>query len=556
MGRGYSRRDWQALAATLLLALVLRGVLCSRLACLSRDGVQFITFARQLASDPIATMTATTKQPGFSWLLLGLHGAVNLVVDASSPFAWQRCGQTIALVGGICVCGLIFVLTRRLFDTATTAIAGIFGAVWPQGAHLSADVLSDMPHLALYLAAFLFAYRALKSDRLGWLVPSGIVAGLAYMLRQEAMGLVVAAAVCWAWPDRRRSWLRQLAGVATVALCFAAVIAPYSIATGKVLPNKNPWNLLFGTPQKLTTETSNEKDEGGRMKDEKVAEAGATAVVGSLFILHPSSFIFPSASLPARRDGDVFAGVTSWWMAPPKMIEGWAKSGRYIISTLFLLALVLKSAPRADPTGRRLAIAAVFLQLLAVQFRIKSYGEISSRYMIIPLVLCIPWAASGLLALLNVVAARLRAAWNVQSIDVRTLGTILVALPMLYYLARPINYEKAQFRHAGEWLYQHARPGDLVLAHDRLEQLMFYAGRTYPDQTWLRCSPTESVEAIRAEISQRHPQWYVDVEGGAQQRADRGSDRQATSSRAIPDLQPAWSGGASGQEVRIFHVVP
>jgi 4-amino-4-deoxy-L-arabinose transferase-like glycosyltransferase len=598
LGRSYSRRDWQALLAVLLLALVLRGVLCSRLACISRDGVHFVTFARQLADDPIPAMKTTTKQPGFSWLLLGVHGVAGWFTEADSPIAWQRCGQALALLGGICACGLIFILTRRLFDAATASVAGVIAAVWPQGAHLSADVLSDMPHLALYLLAVFFAYRAMNFDRLGWLVPCGIVAGLAYMLRQEALGAVVGAALCWAWPDRRRSWPRQLAGAAVVVLCFSAVIAPHSIATGRLLPNKNPWEMLFSSPrQELTTKTQRgeaatkvaadllvgrrppqdlsgsrrnralvvrghggQENEGGPLTSPGDVKGRRMKVVSSAqsagLRMAAASFNPLSASLPARRDGNLLAEMIPWWKAPPKMIEAWAKSGRYIISTLFLLALILKTSPPAEPTGRRLVMAVVLLQLLAVQFRIKSYGEISSRYMIIPLVLSIPWAASGLLALLTIVSTRLRSVWNVQSIDVRTLGTVLAALPMLYYLARPVNYDKAQYRQAGEWLHQHARPDDLVLARDRLEQLMFYAGRTYPSRAWAQCAKGDSIEDIRSDVARYHPQWFVDAAGSRRAKIDEAQLFRALSSGAIPQLQSAWSGGTKEHNACVFRVAP
>ena len=556
LGRGYSRQDWQALAAVLLLAIALRGVLCTRLACISRDGAQFISYARQLADDPIPTMKTTTKQPGFPVLLLGVHGVVDCFVVANSPMAWQYCGQALALIGGVGVCAMIFVLTRRLFDTATASTAGVLAAVWPQGAQHSADVLSDMPHLALYLLALYFAYRAIGTRRPGWLALCGLIAGIAYMLRQEALGIVLAGAICWAWPDRRCSPLRRLAGVAVLVGCFAVVIAPHSIATGKLMPNKNPWELLFGKPQqKITTETrryGEEKDEGGRLKDERRIVLAASRESGSGFILHPSSFILSSAS-PCLR-GEFLAEMIPWWKAPPKMIEAWAKGGRYVISTLFLLALVLRSAPRAERTGRRLVIAAVVLQLLAVQLRIKSYGEISSRYMMIPLALSIPWAASGLLVLLSMIAARLRSVWNVKAIDVRTLGVVVVALPMLYYLARPVNYDKAPYRQAGDWIAKHTCLCDTVLAPERFLQIMFYAGRTYPDRTWIQTSKYSSIESLRAELRRRGSQWFIDDAGTRKSKSGEADRFWILSSGAIPEVHPVWSSPVGGSEVGIFRV--
>ncbi|MFH1417098.1 MAG: glycosyltransferase family 39 protein, partial [Planctomycetota bacterium] len=464
--RPWTRQDRHALMATLLLAVLLQCFLATRLACISRDGVQFVTYARQLGADPVPTMRTTTKQPGFSYLLLGAHRALGPILGGDTPLGWQRCGQLIGLIGGVCACGLVFFLARRLFDTTTASVAGILAAVWPAGAHLAADVLSDMPHLALYLLAFLFAYRALATGRVRHMALCGASAGIAYMLRQEALGMLAAPAICWCLPTCRRSWKPKLLGVVLLTLCFAAVVAPHSIVTGRLMPNKSLGELLFGLS--LTTD------------------------------VHPTPPL-------------VLASAIHWWMAPAKMVEAWGKSGRYVISTLFLLAMFLKSAPRAEANGRRLAVAAVLLQMLAVQLRVKSYGEISSRYMVVPLALSIPWAAAGLLALLNIISLRLRARWPIRPIDIRTAGIVLASLPMLFYLTKPVGAGKAHYRHAGQWLYENAEPGDGVLAHSRLEQLMFYAGRTWPDETWRRLDEAATVDDIRRQIDGHAARWLVDV---------------------------------------------
>jgi 4-amino-4-deoxy-L-arabinose transferase-like glycosyltransferase len=509
LGRRYSRRDWHALVAVLLLAGLLRGFACGRLACISRDGVQFVTYARQLSEDPLTTMRTTTKQPGYAWLLLGVHRIVGPFIADAEPLAWQRCGQLIAFIGGVCSCAFIFMLTRRLFDTPVASVAGILAAVWPQSAHLSADVLSDMPHLALYCLTLLIAHQALQSGGIRYMALCGLLAGLAYLLRQEALGAATAASVCWVWPTHRLNWKHKVIGVVVLALVFAAVVCPHSIATGRLMPNKNLHDLLFGGP---------------------FAQAS----------------LFPP---PA-----VFAWVLHWAAAPVRMLEAWSKSGRYVISTLFLLALFLKSAPQAEPVGRRLVLAAVVLQLLAVQLRVKSYGEISSRYLIIPLALAIPWSAAGLLTLLNLLCVRLRAVWNVKPVDVRTIGVVLAALPLLYYLARPVNHDKAAYRRAGQWLYQNAGREDLILAPEGLEQLMFYVGRTYPDRTWIAYAEDEPIEQMQVRVRSAGARWLVDAEGCRRKGVDETAYFQALLAGATPQLQTAFGGGSQGRQAYVFRI--
>jgi len=508
-GRYWSRRDWHALLAVLLLGLLLRGLATTRLACVSPDGVHFTAYAKQLADAPIQAMKTTTKQPGFAWLLLGAYRASGHGLAQAEPIAWQRTGQIIALLGGVCVCPLIFVLTRRLFDSQVAAVAGILAAVWPQGIHLSADVLSDMPHLAIYLTALLVALRSLETGQSGGMAICGLLTGAAYMLRQEALGLVPAVGLCWLWQGRTLGRKRRAIGVVLLALCFAAVVAPHSIATGRLLPNKNPWDMLFGRPGE------------------------------------------PMSGMPPPM---LLAEIIPLWKTPLRMAEAWAKSGRYIISTLFLLALILRSTPRASAAGRRLILAAVVLQLAAVAFRVRRHGEISSRYLVIPLVLCLPWAAAGLSTLLNLVSARLRAVSRLRSIDVRTLGVVLAALPMLYYAAAPVNADRAGYRQAGEWLREHAGPDDLILGHERLGQIMYYAGRTYPSEAWLQCPADATLEEIDRRIAESRPRWFVDAEGSHHQMIDETSYFHDLATGAVSRLRQVFVGGPEGRRAFVFLV--
>lgn len=490
----------------------MRAFLCTQPACISRDGVHFITFAKQLAEDPIKWMQVTTKQPGMAWLLLGTHRLVGPIVGDDAPIAWQRCGQLIALLGGVCACGLLYLLTRRLFDTTTAAVAGILAAFWWQGAQLSADVLSDMPHLAAYLLALLVGYAALRSKQTWALAACGLIAGLAYMFRQEAIGIVAAVGVCWLWPNQGLRPRKRLLGIAVLAVCFAVVVAPYAVAVGKIMPNKSLHDLFRGSAD--------------------VSGAFGFGQDPSLLLAH----------------------VIPWWQAPIRMVEAWSRSGRYAISTLVLLGVLLRSAPRAETTGRRLIVAAVLMQTLLVQARVTTYGEISSRYMVIPLALSIPWAASGLVTLLNTVIERLHAAGNAAKAAVLIIGIILPLAPQLYCLLPPVNSGTLPLRAAGQWLRDNTDPDQPVLAHERLEQVMFYAGRTYPDQTWLRIPETASIAEIRRHVARPTPAWFVDVEASRRKKSDETAHFRALQDGSIPQLLLKQTIGPAGSRVHIFSI--
>lgn len=568
--RPFTREDRQALFAVLALAIVLYGFLTARLACLSRDGVFFIEFAQQLADDPIQWLGVHLKQPGFSYLLLGVHKVLGPLLGGDTPLAWQRCGQLVACLGGIASCALIFLLARRLFDTTIAFMAGLLAVCWPAGGHLSADVLSDMPHLALYLAAFLMAHRAMQMQCARRLVACGVFAGAAYWMRQEALGIVAASAMCWMWPGQVRKRKERWIGLAVLLLCFAIVVAPQSIASGRLMPGKSIKDMIFGhdaaqaaspTPQssglkhvgRASPDTANQMltvgvespanpepfhfSSAGRARptlassiniDTKGTAHRAVAQGGGPPSSSPKPRVShlkpqaPSLKPQASSPKHLLAESIPWHLAPARMAEAWGKSGRYVISTLFLLCLFLKSAPRAERSGRRLVLLAVALQVIAVQLRVRSYGEISSRYMVIPLALSIPWAAAGLLATITLIAAKLRERWPVlRPVDIRNVGLVVVMLPMLYYLTLPPGGDRADYRAAGQWLYDNADPADVVIAHDRLKQVMFYAGRTYPRRDkWIACKETDGTHALAKLIRRKHARWLVDIERSRREAID------------------------------------
>ncbi len=509
----------------LLLAAVLRLFLCVQLPCISRDGVQFVTFARDLAVDPVSALRATTKQPGMSLLMLAADRLIFSTFYREHPLVWQACGQLLSFLGGVAVCCLVCLLTLRLFGSSAAQIAGILAALWPQGAHLSADVLSDMPHLGLYLCAILLGYNAIQKGRIPHLALCGFIAGLAYLLRQEALGAVCAVAFCWVFPAGGRRLRRRLMGVVALALAFALPVAPYAVAAGRVMPNKSFRDLLFGSP----------------VVEDDDASPEAPASAGEVPVIEPRP---PS-----------LAHVIPWWQAPARMAEEWAKSGRYVLSTLVLLALFLKSAPRAEPTGRRLVVIAILLHLVAVQLRVKAFGEISSRYLVIPAALTIPWAAAGAITILTVVAARLRAsADDLRSTFVVWLvGSLIIVLPLLYYTTRPADESKRHYRQAGDWLRKHASPADRILAHDRLEQLMFYAARSPRASTWLRQTGAPSLDSLREDIERLQPDWFVEVRAGRDGPSEAPEYFRALEEAVVPSMQLAWVVGPPERKIIILH---
>ena len=255
------------------------------------------------------------------------------------------------------------------------------------------------------------------------------------------------------------------------------------------------------------------------------------------------------------------------YVAPARRVEEWFKSGRYVLATLVLIALILRTAPRAESRASRLVVVAIALQLVAVQLRVRSYGEISSRYLLIPAALTIPWAAAGLSSLVTVIAAALARGAGETGADaaivarrrVRSLwlsASLVVFVPLISYATMQVNADKAPYKLAGWWLRSNTKRSDRVHAHDRLEQVMFYAGRTWPETTWVygddgHSKPT--LERLDGIIRDTRPDYVVDV------RRSRGGDAaaqddyfQRLTSGESNSLEVIWKSGAADHEVIVM----
>ncbi len=652
----------RVLLAIVLLALLVRIPLCVQAACISRDGAHFVGYAKKLESDPAKWMRIETKQPGYAYLLLGGHRLLAPWIGGDAPEAWQRSGELLALIGGVASCACVYLLTRRLFDPSIAAVAGILACLWPQGAHLSADTLSDMPHLGLYLAALVVACDALSGGRAWRFALCGLLVGMAYLLRQEAIGLLAAVGLCILWSRTLQPRRRRILALAALLIPFALAVAPYSIARGQIMPNKGPQDLLDSSfasarsPQDVVSSgptrqfdvclcasrselfspagtefcrlgwfvawaqapqrgTRGTGDGIGRpalkgrgmvpdaLRDRSPRDVfrrpfgaerwraranprvplrstrGYTPLRhsgqgdGSVAVVEPQRPAPAPAFLArsiwhAHRDAtsalphsafcilqSQFASAVPPWRAPLTMLEHWAKSGRYVFSTLFLIALLLKTVPRAELTAKRLLFAVVLIHVVLVQARLMRYGETSSRYMVIPAALCLPWAAAALATMLRGIVTRLHRPTPARIASVWVVGWLATLAVPAYYLARPVNYADAAYRTAGLWLRERADPDDRILAHERLDQLMFYSGRGWPDDDkWLRLKETDGLDAIRRALRRINPAWFVDATGSRRATIDEASHFQALRGGAIPELVLRNSVGPSSRTVQVFTV--
>jgi 4-amino-4-deoxy-L-arabinose transferase-like glycosyltransferase len=173
-----------------------------------------------------------------------LIGAVSVVTGDT-----ETAGRLISMAMGTLLPVPMFLLTEMVFERRAALAAALIVAISPMLIALSCSVYSESIYFTLWLAGIYFAMRTLRGDDVRYAALSGLFFGLAYLVRPEAIGYALLAAI-WilAAVIFRKSTIRSaLPRAATVILVALVVAAPYitwlSINSGEIqLEGKSDYN--------------------------------------------------------------------------------------------------------------------------------------------------------------------------------------------------------------------------------------------------------------------------------------------------------------------------
>lgn len=490
----------------------------ARLACLSRDGVHYIQFAQQLAEDPSFYLKAQLSQPGYSLALLGTQRLLGARLATVPALEWERSGQLIAIVAGVMIVPLVYLLSARLFDRRTGLVAAGMATIWPHAIELSADVLTDMLHLALYLAAVVVAEHAIRRGRVARLPLVGAMIGLAYLVRQEAFGALLATAAAWVWLAPNSRIVRAI-GLLSMLIGFAMPTLPYVVMTGRLFHKKSIEQLIEKPSASALPRSSGTRLPilNGEGRDPEAERAAVDVAFAS------------------TTGGEIGRAALS-------ALEGWARSGRYVFSTLALVGMLWPAVGRSRQDARRFVALLAGIHVAAVLLRGRSFGDVSIRYMVVPVALSLPWAAAAILVLWTDVAR-----WfGARGQTARGVLLAIVLLPLVVRLRVPPNAGWDGLRRTGEWLRANAGPGDVVTADPQLDAVCFYAGLKRvrhedfpPDERW-------------AALLAGRPRWFIDQADAKGPPADAATVQRSRAAFGL--LPPAYE--TTGGDDRALRVYP
>jgi len=243
-----------------LIAFAIRLYLSLTSYCIAGDGVAYLAMARDFAAGAPAKALASVFSPLYPWIVSIAH---RLIPD------WELAGSLVSTMLGSAAVATVYLMTREVFERHDLAIgAAALVAIHPEMAAYSASVRTEAGFIFLLTAAVWMLIAGLKRRQIVTVAAAGVVGGLAYLYRTEAIGLMIfgagfvpVAALWW----RRWSVRWAIAAAAVFTVAFMAVASPYLIylrettghwtvgreftaammyGMGEVAPNSLDWQRL------------------------------------------------------------------------------------------------------------------------------------------------------------------------------------------------------------------------------------------------------------------------------------------------------------------------
>jgi Dolichyl-phosphate-mannose-protein mannosyltransferase len=415
------------LLATVTSAVV-RLFLVRQFYCISSDGVHYIDAARDFFAGNISAGLGSFYSPGYPFMIAVMFAVVR---------DWEIAGQLLSVTFGVALVAPLYWLLRDMFDERVAGVACLLAALSPFLARYSAHVRSESPYLFFVTVAFLLLAQGIDQKRSGRVFLGGLLAGVAYLVRPEAIGLLViipAFLVFRRLTQAERSWIIIGKYTALLLAGFLLFALPYivylSIDTGKwgAISRKAGVTLAINL-EKAGVWDSGEDGDGGKAESQEFF---------GLIRRHPLQYVM-------RVVTDIPLAVVAYF-------------GALYFSYVPFLLIGLYFALRGRFWRRR-----EFLLLSFVLFYFISLTMIlvRHRYLLQLVPVSLGWCAVGALWLWDFCRGSPNP--RVWKIAVSSIAAIFLVATLPKTLS-PIAREKAYVREAGRYLGSLNEGGNLKIA--------------------------------------------------------------------------------------------
>jgi hypothetical protein len=430
-----------ALAALVGLGFALRLYLSLTSYCMSGDGVSYLGMAQAFAAGDTRRALMSVFSP--------LYPALIALAHALLP-NWETAGNLISAILGSAAIVTVFGMTQAMFNRRDLALgAAALMAFHPDMAAYGGSVRTEAGFIFLMTASVWVLVSGMKSERLIDFAAAGLIGGIAYLYRTEAIGLLAfgaafipLGAILW----KRWNFAWGLAASALFSLVFLTVAAPYLLflhsITGRWSVGREFTAAMILGMSNLTPKTAAWRSSGFS------ASASPLAPV----IANPGLYFYKSAI-------NFFA---SWY--------GFVQALGLVLTAFMLIGLWRR---RRNLYGNFAEALAGLLVLFYVTGFSLSYT--GSRFMSHLIPYSFGWVIAGIEATsfkLERLAHRSR--WPRILKGALALAVWIGLLPQAVW---PIGYDQRGLRYAGEQIHDDSPAGSVVASFDG--RVAYYAGARF-----------------------------------------------------------------------------
>ncbi len=441
------------LVGILVVALAIRVCLLLTATMTSRDTATFVWYAQDLGADPVAAIRGHDQHPLYPAMILAVRHTAGRLVPADGVREWAVSAQIAACTSGLAAVVGVYLLAAQLFTRRVGVIAALLMALLSEACQLSADGLSDMPHLALYLFAAASLVAGFRRGSPLFCVGAGALSGLAFLTRPEGaaaavVGLAGGCVLRTSSPTRRRI----VCGVLCAAVFFA-VAAPYMASTGRIVRKKSLRQLFH------LADTRTGVLRGECVENVPPREHTQESDQPGVHTAAPSGFGFD---------------VAAW-----EIVYKYFRAGRVLFVLPMLVGLAAPQVPRAEASGRRLVQMLAGVHVLLLFALGTAYGYVAMRHVLLLVVLTLPFSAAALAAFVDALVAQLSVKVAQPAAVVRRNVWIILLVVLVggtgYWTFRPLHAGRGYVRQAGSWIREAGFSPDTMIITTR-HRVAFHAG--------------------------------------------------------------------------------
>jgi 4-amino-4-deoxy-L-arabinose transferase-like glycosyltransferase len=456
------------IASALGVYLVVTSVL------ISKDGVTYVTAARELSSHPLQVLKG--QFIGYASLVFAAHKLATVFGAGSSVSAWTYSAQSVTLLCQVLALIPLYFIGKLLVGGRRSFWAVLILVILPYPAQIGSDALRDWPHILFLAAGFLFLLRGAQEGKCWMFGVTGLAAGLGHVIRPECAQLVVYG-VLWILvrlvrPKQSMNRPTLLGALGLLLLGFVVPAAPYMMARGEILPEK----LRESIDAFALREPQRPYEVG--------IDTGRAIWTASALSVKPIKAV---AKLASEISDNLL-----YYFVPALIIGIYAR---------------IRKRSQAGEAERFFIPAFILLNVLMMIMLYDHWGYISGRHCLPLTVLLIFYVPAGIEILAEGLEQRLSGSRVPSRRASKRWFFVLLAIGVgicTPKLLRPLGADKQGYRDAAEWLRQNSRPQDVVAVPDL--RISFYAERKGEMYSTEIPKGTEYVVAIvEDEGDQRRP---------------------------------------------------